>query len=124
MRCPLVSIFLNHKGIIMNQSHQAAVQGGLQCWSVKAPYPFVVMAIDNPQGMPKGIYWYVVDSRKGSRAFKDREGVTAKGPLGSEWAHCHASALYLYHIEGLPRHEANKAYDPYWDKVGEVRKGF
>lgn len=96
-----------------NQVHDKAIKGGLQGWSVKAPYPFVVMAVDNPQGMPEGLYWYVVDSRKGSYAFKDRVGATAKGPLGAEWAHCHASALYLYHIEGLPHHEANNAYDPY-----------
>lgn len=106
-----------------NQAHDKAVKGGLQGWSVKAPYPFIVMAVDNPQGMPEGLYWYVVDTRKGSHDFKDREGVTAKGPLAAEWAHCHASALYQYHIEGKPIHEANNAYDPYWEKVEEVRKG-
>lgn len=104
----------------MNKSHQAAVQGGLQGWSVKAPYPFIVMAVDNPKGMPAGLYWYVADSRKGSTSFEDRVGSTSKGELASEFAACHASALYLYHIQGLPANEANKAYDPYWKRMEDL----
>lgn len=98
-------------------SHAAAIQGGLQGWSVKAPYPFLVMAMDNPSGMPEGLYWYVVDTRKGSTDFKDRVGATHKGQLASEWAHCHASALYLHHIEGVSITEATEAYAPYLAKV-------
>lgn len=103
------------------KAHDKAIKGGLQGWSVKAPYPFVVMAIDNPAGYPKGLYWYVVDTRKGSHAFKDRIGTAHKGKLAAEYAHCHASALYLYHIEGKPLHESRKAYDPYWEKVDQLR---
>lgn len=103
-------------------SHAAAIQGGLQGWSVKAPYPFLVMAMDNPSGMPKGLYWYVVDTRKGSTDFKDRIGTTCKGLLASEWAHCHASALYLHHIQGESITEASEAYAPYWAKVKELQQ--
>lgn len=53
------------------QSKAAAMAGGLQGWSVNAPYPFVVCAIDNPTGHPPGLYWYVGDSRKGL-GFKER----------------------------------------------------
>ena len=96
-----------------NQAHAAAVQGGLQGWSVGAPYPYLVVAIDNPTGMPPGLYWYVVDTRKGSTDFKDRIGSTLTGPTASEYASCHASALYRHHILGESIHEATKAYDPY-----------
>ena len=104
----------------MNQSHQAAVQGGLQGWSVKAPYPFIVMAVDNPKGHPDGIYWYVVDTRKGSHAFKDREGNACKGPTAAEHAHAHASALYRHEILKEDRLEAAKEYKAWWAKVRRV----
>lgn len=100
-----------------NQAHDKAVQGGLQGWSVKAPYPFVVMAIDNPTGHPEGLYWYVVDTRKGSHAFKDRIGKAATGPASADYAHCHASAMYRHHIEGASIHEAAKEYHAYWARV-------
>lgn len=101
-------------------AHDKAIKGGLQGWSVKAPYPFVVMAVDNPQGMPEGLYWYVVDSRKGSYDFKDREGNACKGPTAAEYAHAHASALYRTHIEGASIHEAAKEYQAWWDMVRRV----
>lgn len=103
-----------------NQAHNNAIQGGLQGWSVKAPYPFIVMAVDNPQGMPEGLYWYVVDSRKGSHAFKDREGNACKGPTAAEYAHAHASALYRHEILKEDRMEAAKEYKTWWAKVRYV----
>lgn len=102
------------------KAHQEAIQGGLQGWSVDAPYPYIVVAIDNPTGMPPGLYWYVVDSRKGSTDFKDRVGAASKGELASEYASCHASALYLRHIQGEPVSVANKAYDPYWKRMDDL----
>lgn len=106
-----------------NQAHAAAVQGGLQGWSVGAPYPYLVVAIDNPSGMPQGLYWYVVDTRKGSTDFKDRIGATHKGKLASEYAHCQADALYRHDILGQSIHEAQKAYDPYWAKARAAQTG-
>lgn len=103
-------------------SHAQAIQGGIQAWSVAAPYPFLVMAIDNPSGMPEGLYWYVVDTRKGSTDFKDRIGSAHKGQLASEWAHCHASALYRNHIQGHSISEATESYAPYWAKVKALQE--
>lgn len=96
-------------------AHANAIQGGLQAHSVAGPYPFIVVALDNPTGYPPGLYWYVVDSRKGSTDLKDREGVAMKGPLAATWAGCHASALYLRHIKDEPLWACEEAYNPYWD---------
>lgn len=104
------------------KAHDKAIKGGLQGWSVKAPYPFVVMAIDNPAGYPEGLYWYVVDSRKGSHSFKDRIGNACTGPKGAEYAHCHASAMYRRHIEGASIHEAAEEYKPWWALVRRVEQ--
>lgn len=104
------------------KAHQEAINGGLQGWSVGAPYPFIVVAIDNPTGMPKGLYWYVVDSRKGSLEFKDRVGATHKGKLASLYATCHARALYAHHIQGAAIHEAQAEYADYWRAVQELQK--
>lgn len=98
-------------------AHTQAVQGGLQAHSVAGPYPYIVMAIDNPKGYPPGLYWYVVDSRKGSTDFKDRCGVAMKGVLAATFAGCQASAMYQHNILGLSLFEAEKAYDPYWAGV-------
>lgn len=103
-----------------NQAHNNAVKGGLQGWSVKAPYPFVVMAIDNPVGHPEGLYWYVVDTRKGSHAFKDREGSACTGPGSAQFAHAHASALYRHHIGKESIYEAAKEYHSWWSLVRRV----
>lgn len=102
-------------------SHAQAIQGGIQAWSVAAPYPFLVMAIDNPTGFPQGLYWYVVDTRKGSTDFKDRIGSAHKGKLACEWAGCHAAALYLHAIQGESITDASEAYAPYWAKVREAQ---
>ena len=109
-----------------NQAHDKAIKGGLQGWSVKAPYPFVVMAIDNPAGYPEGLYWYVVDTRKGSHAFKDRIGNACTGPGSAEYAHCHAAALYSRHIEGAGISYAAREYQAWWSLVRslEYRENF
>lgn len=105
-----------------NQAHDKAIKGGLQGWSVKAPYPFVVMAIDNPTGHPEGLYWYVVDTRKGSHAFRDRIGNACTGPASSEYAHAHASALYRHEILKEDRFEAAKEYQAWWSLVRSVEQ--
>lgn len=105
-----------------SQATQAAMQGGIQEWSVGAPYPYVVVAIDNPSGFPKGLYWYVVDTRKGSTDHKDRIGLTGKGPLASLYATCHARALYAHHVALKPIHEAQEEYDEYWKASAEYAK--
>lgn len=106
----------------MNQSHQAAIQGGLQGWPVDAPYPSIVVAIDNPAGMPEGLYWYVVDSRKGSTDFKDRVGPAHKGKLASLYATCHAKALYAHNIQGVGITQASTHYEPYWQEVRKLQQ--
>lgn len=104
-----------------SQAHKNAVMGGLQGWSVDAPYPFIVIAIDNPAGMPEGLYWYVVDSRKGSTGFKDRVGPTHKGKLASLYATCHARALYAHTIQGVGITQASTHYGPYWQEVRKLQ---
>lgn len=79
-------------------TRQAAQLGGLQGHSIAAPYPYVVVSIDNPTDMPKGLYWYVVDIRKGSTDLHDRVGIGMKGKLASLYAHCNANALYARNI--------------------------
>lgn len=104
------------------QAHQEAMQGGIQQWSVGAPYPFIVVAIDNPTGMTKGLYWYVADTRNGSTDFKDRVGPAHKGKLAALYATCHARALYAHHVQGATIHEAQAEYDEYWRAVQELQK--
>lgn len=99
------------------EAHARAVEGGLQGWSVGSPYPFLVVAIDNPTGYPAGLYWYVVDTRNGSTDFKDRIGLTMKGRLASTWATCHAEAFYRHRILGEDLAAADRSYDAYFDAI-------
>ena len=107
----------------MNKSqatHEAAKLGGLQGHSIGKPYPYMVVSIDNPTDMPKGLYWYVVDSRQGSTDLKDRCGITMKGKLASLYAHCNANALYARNILGESLQECQKHYNPYWEECSKI----
>ncbi len=58
--------------------------GGLQNHSVGGPYPYIVVAIDNPTGLEPGLYYYVQDKR-GDRCTIH----TRSASLAVEWAAVH-----------------------------------
>lgn len=94
--------------------------GGLQGHSIGKPYPYMVVSIDNPTDMPKGLYWYVVDARQGSTDLQDRSGIAMKGKLASLYAHCNANALYARNILGESLQECQKHYNPYWEEYNKL----